>query len=119
MFEITSFRPFRRFAPALLVAALALGTVLPTPPVSAQDEEFKFALVVNDPNLLPCLVNDPNHTPQAHVKIERGDLNDTLHIQLENIKPNLDFDLFTVQKTTKLASGQADPAFVKGNFGLA
>src|SRR5438067_785536 len=117
MFELTS---LRRFAPALLVGALALGTMLPAANVAATDEEFNFDLVVANPKLVPCLArfpDNPNRPPQAHVHVERGELNDTLRVQLENIKPELAFDLFTIQRTNKLATGGADPAFK--NFGLA
>ena len=56
-------------------------------------------------------------TPTAAVTVTRGAVNDTLRIVLNNFKPNLAFDMFTVQKSSLLASGAADPAFT--NFGLA
>jgi len=110
----------RRFAPALLVGSLAIAALAPAASVSAEKEQASFDLVVANPKLLPCLAkfpDNPNKPPTAHVSVERGDLNDTLKIQLENIKPDLAFDMFTVQRTNKLANGQPDPAFT--NFGLA
>jgi hypothetical protein len=51
------------------------------------------------------------------VTVDRHNLNDTLTLKLKNIKPNLDFDLFTVQRSNLLANGTVDPSFT--NFGLA
>jgi hypothetical protein len=51
------------------------------------------------------------------VTVERGDLNDTLSLKLENIKPNIAFDLFTIENSNKLADQSPDPNFK--NFGLA
>jgi hypothetical protein len=72
-----------------------------------------------EPNakFLPCLQAGA-HTPTVKVKVKRGDLNDELEIELKGFKPNLAFDLFTIQRSSLLANGQPDPAF-KGSFGLA
>jgi hypothetical protein len=56
------------------------------------------------------------------VRVERGELNDTLHVRLRDIKPNLNFDLFTIQRSNKLADGSPDAAFAstfKNSFGMA
>ena len=55
--------------------------------------------------------------PTASVIVTRGDLNDTAVIKVKGLKPNLDFDLFTVQRSPLDASGAAISGF-KG-FGLA
>jgi hypothetical protein len=60
----------------------------------------------------------PGETPQATVRVKRGEANDRLVLKVENLKPNLDFDVFTVEKTPQLADGSVNPAF-GGNFGFA
>jgi hypothetical protein len=44
-------------------------------------------------------------------KVVRGRFSDTLTITADNIRPRLAFDMFTVQRSNKLADGTADPAF--------
>ena len=110
-----------------LFAALAILSVSMAQPITAfaqSEDEISFALVPNPPfvNCLARFPGDPNHPPKAQVTVERGELNDTLVLHLHNIKPNLAFDLFTVQRSNLLANGQPDPDFaVKFNksFGLA
>ncbi len=65
---------------------------------------------------LGCL-RGPEGTPSASVRVVRGSLNDQLTITLNDFKPNLRFDMFTVQRSPLLANGMPDPSF-KG-FGLA
>ena len=84
--------------------------------VEAQVNETEFDLVPIGKNLA-CLGVPNGPTPKAHVTVKRGLLNDTLTIDGENIKPRLDFDLFTVQRSSLLANGTPDPAFK--NFGFA
>jgi hypothetical protein len=114
---------FERKRLGALVAGVALSATALIPSASsvmADHEEAQFQLVVANAKLLPCLAkdaDDPRHQPSAAVSVERGDLNDTLHLRLRNIKPGLAFDLFTVQRSNKLADGSADPSFK--NFGLA
>src|ERR1051326_3494269 len=106
-----------------LVVGVALSATALLPSASgamADNEEGQFQLVVANPNLLSWLArdaDDPRHQPSASVSVERGDLNDTLHLRLRNIKPGLAFDLFTIQRSNKLANGKPDPDFK--NFGLA
>jgi hypothetical protein len=76
-------------------------------------DQTEFDLHVN-PSVAQCV--GPN--PTAHVEVKRGHLNDTLIISLSGINPNLDFDLFTVQRSNLTASGTPDSNF-KGSFGLA
>jgi len=49
--------------------------------------------------------------------VTRGELADTLTITGQNFQPNLDFDLFTIQRSNLLSNGQIDPNFT--NFGQA
>jgi hypothetical protein len=100
-------------AASVLALALAAQTGLAqTPP-----NETTFKLVPN-PKFLECLRGSSEAEPSARVVVERGELNDTLILTIENIKPNLGFDLFTVQRSPFLANGAPDPDF-KGSFGLA
>jgi len=50
-------------------------------------------------------------------RVTRGKANDTLVITGKNIKPNLAFDVFPVQRSLLLSDGTIDPNFT--NFGLA
>lgn len=83
----------------------------------AQDKpgEAKFKLHPN-PAFLTCL-SGSGEAPQAAVLVKRGDLNDTALIIVTGLKPNLNFDLFTVQRSSLDSSG-APVAGFKG-FGLA
>lgn len=79
-------------------------------------DETTFELVSN-PKFLNCLAADPNNPPEAEVHVERGELNDKLVLELEGVKPNLAFDLFTIENSNLLSDGTVDPNFK--NFGLA
>ncbi len=87
--------------------------------VASQDKrnEISFDLVPN-PQTLECLRANYNEEPRARATVVRGKLNDTLILDLDGIKPDLGFDLFTVQHSPFLADGSRDPAFT-GSFGLA
>ncbi|HXR36628.1 MAG TPA: hypothetical protein VN754_11790, partial [Candidatus Binataceae bacterium] len=96
-------------AMGLMVAALCL-------PASAQLTVGVFGLKPNPP-FLKCLQSAATVTPSATVVIKQNEANDDLTIVALGIKPNLAFDLFTVQNSNLLASGSVNPAFK--NFGLA
>ena len=110
----------RRSLIALAAAALAVaaGSVFAAYAASGTTET-SFALKPN-PKFVNCLAkypNDPSRPPTATVDVEKGDLNDRLTLHLHNIKRNLAFDLFTVQRSTLDAQGKAiTPA---PSFGLA
>jgi hypothetical protein len=82
---------------------------------SAQVPEIVFNLVPQQ-KTLACLAQ-PGYTPTAQVIVQRGELNDVLILRAQHLKPNLGFDLFTIQNTNLLANGKLDPEFK--NFGLA
>jgi hypothetical protein len=111
-----SFQHLRRYG-AVLLAVGVLASALPAATTAAK-EEHTFNLVVNNAKLLPCLAKDPDDPPTAKVTVTRGELNDTLKLEAEGLKPNLNFDLFTVQNSTKLADGTPDQNF-HGSFGMA
>ncbi|HXX34529.1 MAG TPA: hypothetical protein VEM15_08650 [Thermodesulfobacteriota bacterium] len=103
----------------LLVLLLAITTVTFIRPLPAVAESFTFNLTAN-PKFFSCLArfpNNPHKPPVVTVTVTRGNLNDTLVLKAKNIKPNLSFDLFTVQHSSLLADGTPDPNFK--NFGLA
>ena len=95
----------------------AVLTVLPSIAFGAAPNEITFDLVPN-PAFKGCLVKDPTMPASAKVIVTRTELNEVLLLELNNIKPGLAFDLFTVQRSPFLADGSPDPNF-KGNFGLA
>ncbi|MBV8719538.1 MAG: hypothetical protein JOZ65_31085 [Chloroflexi bacterium] len=108
----------KRFGAIVLGAALTAAALIPTASgVFAAKEEAQFPLVVANAKLLPCLAKDADDPPTATANVERGELNDTLHLRVKGLKPDLAFDLFTVQRSNKLADGSPDPSFT--NFGLA
>ncbi|MFN7925902.1 MAG: hypothetical protein U0Q16_37735 [Bryobacteraceae bacterium] len=69
------------------------------------------------PKFVNCLKAPNGPTPTADVAVVRGKQNDTLVLRLKNIRPDLAFDMFTVQNTTLRSDGTVDPAF--SNFGMA
>lgn len=79
--------------------------------------EADFNLLPNPP-FLACL-SESGSAPTAHVVVRKGELNDTLVIQVTGLKPNLDFDLFTVQRSPLGADGSVLPAAAFKGFGLA
>jgi len=97
-----------------LVSLLALTSVIP---VYAQPQETQFDLTPN-PKTIACLSDSSGEAPTASVKVVRGELNDSLKLEVHHFKPGLAFDLFTVEHSPFLADGTPDPAFT-GSFGLA
>jgi hypothetical protein len=97
-----------------LLAVLALSGV-----ASAQQkkDEITFDLIPN-PAVIDCLRANSYEEPRAKATVIRGKLNDTLILDLDGIKPSLDFDLFTVEHSPFFEDGSKDPSF-NGSFGLA
>ena len=78
-----------------------------------------FNLTPN-PKFVRCLAkfpDDPSRPPTAKVTVVKGNLNDHLTLHVDNIKPNLAFDLFTVQRSSLDAGGK--PIIPAPSFGLA
>jgi len=112
-------RSLRRHCIVFVAALLAIAAAIPAS-AGASDEDHQFKLILANPKLAACLSEDPDdprHAPIVTASVERGELNDTLHLHLRRFKPGLNFDLFTVQRSNKLADGSPDQAFT--NFGLA
>jgi hypothetical protein len=103
----------------LVLASAAISLLLAANPILAQSPEvdkITFSLTPQA-KFLSCLGVQGGPTPSATVTVRRGKLHDTLTLKASNLKPNLGFDLFTIQNTNLLANGQPDPNFQ--NFGLA
>jgi hypothetical protein len=81
-------------------------------------DKTEFKLVPANAAILDCLAADGKTSPVAKVVVRRENLNDTLTIHVTGLKPNLQFDLFTVERSPFLADGAPDPNFPK-TFGLA
>jgi len=114
-------RPLVALALLAAGAALSLGfsAVRGVTAHASGPDVAQFQLVVN-PKFANCLARfpgDAQRAPQADVTVQRGNLNDTLTMHIHNIKPNLAFDLFTVQRSQLLADGTVDPKFP--GFGMA
>lgn len=98
------------------VAVTAIGFGIAAMPAFAQVPETVFSLVPQ-PKFVACLGEPGGHTPTAQVIVQRGELNDVLILRARHLKPNLAFDLFTIQNSNLLSNGTVDPSFK--NFGLA
>jgi hypothetical protein len=96
------------------LAALSLGCIVR--PVAAQVPEIAFQLV-SQPKFIDCLGVPGGPEPKAEVIVQRGELSDVLILHAYHLKPNLGFDLFTIQNSNLLADGEVDSRFK--NFGLA
>ncbi len=97
----------------IALASFTLLTAL-APWAHAQDARFSLT---PERSILDCLGAGDGSDPTAQVTVTRGDLNDVLTLHAEHLKPNLAFDMFTIQNSNLLADGSPDPNF--HNFGLA
>jgi len=110
--------PARRSALIGIALAAALAAIaIPMSAGASGPNVTRFQLYVN-PAVRNC-VQDPNSSqlPTVEATVKRGDLNDSLDLQLEHFKPHLAFDLFTVEKSNQTANGTVINPFP--NFGLA
>jgi hypothetical protein len=116
---ILSTRARRASAAALAAVALAGGGAAAASAQTSKPPSTSFNLFSNNPTIQNCFAA-PGKTPTATVDVERGKLNDRLELEIKNFKPDLDFDVFTVENTPKLApAGTPNPDFKGGNFGFA
>jgi len=95
---------------AVLISLVSAGLA------SAQVPEIVFNLVPQ-PKFVNCLGVEGHPAPTAEVIVQRGELSDILILRAHHIKPNLGFDLFTIQNSNLLSNGEVNPNFK--NFGLA
>lgn len=103
------------FTQRMFVAALAVASL--TPLAAAQAPDVEFDLHPN-PKFVACLGATGGPAPTAHVTVKRNNRNETLTIEGNNIRPDLAFDMFTIEKTNLLSDGSANAGF-NGSFGLA
>jgi len=59
----------------------------------------------------------PTVTPTVTIMVTHGTPDDLMTVTGDHFLPNLNFDLFTVQRTNLLSDGKVNPNFT--NFGLA
>jgi hypothetical protein len=90
-------------AAATIVASMGMAAAANTKP-----NEIRFSMFAQSAEL-PCLRPSPSAPdPQVSVRVERHELNDTADIELRGFKPNLNFDLFTIQHSPQTAAGTPD-----------
>ncbi len=82
-------------------------------PAGANVTSTTFSLFPNA-KFLPCLAG--TGTPKVSTTVIRGTNNDQMEIVLTGFKPNLAFDLFTVQRSSQQADGSPNPT---PGFGMA
>jgi hypothetical protein len=98
------------------IAMAAFSLMVAVMPSRAQVQEIVFNLTPQA-KVISCLGPGYGPPPTAQVIVQRGELNDVLILRAQHLRPNLGFDLFTIQNSNLLADGQVDPNFK--NFGLA
>lgn len=87
---------------AVFAGSAAVGAI------SSKPQETTFSLFPQT-SLLKCLKPSPDAPdPRVTVTANRGDLNDRATIHLSGFKPNLGFDLFTIQHSPQTATGTPD-----------
>ena len=98
------------------VVVVGAGVVPMIARAGTKPSSITFNLVPASSAVIPCLA-EPGQTPRATATVNRGADNDSMTLNLTGFKSGVDFDLFTVQNSNKLANGNPDPSFT--NFGLA
>jgi hypothetical protein len=98
-------------AAAVLVPSIAAGGA--PSPNTVNSKTFKL---FPNPAFLAC-AQAAGRTATASATVTRGAVNDTLKLSLAGFKPNLGFDLFTVQRSNQQGNGTPVSGFT--NFGLA
>ena len=110
-----------RLSSGTMIFALITGIGAISTPLTASAQNKKdvisFDLVAN-PQFVKCLRRSQYEEPRARATVIRGKLNDVLFLDLDGFKPGLQFDLFTVQRTSLVDASTPNPDF-KGSFGLA
>ncbi len=86
------------------------------PGAFAQVNQATFSLSPN-PTFLKCIEKTAGTAPAATVHVVRGKLHDRLTITVTGLKPNLQFDMFTVQRSNLDSHGTPVSGFP--GFGLA
>jgi hypothetical protein len=100
-----------------LLAGVALATAIAAPAYAGSSGDVTTFQLFPNQKFVPCLAASEGVTPTVTAVVKRGRLNDRLKLYLRNFKSGLNFDLFTVERSSQLANGAPDPAF--RGFGLA
>jgi hypothetical protein len=88
--------------------ALFAGSIAVAGAANTKPNETRFSMFPQSAELA-CLRPSPTAPdPRVSVRVNRHDLNDTADIQLRGFKPNLDFDLFTIEHSPQTAVGTPD-----------
>ena len=96
------------------------GSAPSMPPAASTPETLVTFSLKPNPKFVQCMAQyptDASRQPQIDVSVVRGPQNDLLVLHGRYIKPNLKFDMFTVESDPFNADGSANPAFT--NFGFA
>lgn len=105
----------------LMIGAVVLvaGAVIAVAPLATGSDALvnskTFKLYPN--RAFAACARATGQTLSAKATVTRGALNDTMTLSLSGFKPNLGFDLFTVQRSNQNADGTPVSGFT--NFGLA
>jgi hypothetical protein len=102
---------FPRRARVLAGVAIAVfaGSVGMAAAATSKPDQTTFRMFPQG-TLLNCLKPNPKApSPTVSVTLNRGGLNDTADVNLHGFKPELDFDLFTIQHSPQTATGTPDP----------
>jgi hypothetical protein len=96
-----------RVLAGVAVAVLAGSTAVAAGAMSKPDQTT-FSMFPQT-SQLNCLKPSPTSPdPRVDVTVHRGDLNDRAVVHLHGFKPNLAFDLFTIQHSPQTATGTPD-----------
>jgi hypothetical protein len=91
-----------------VAAAVFAGSIGMASAMTSKPDQTTFRMFPQS-SLLNCLKPSPDsRAPEVFVKVKRHDLNDTAKIYLRGFKPNLNFDLFTIQHSPQNATGAPD-----------
>jgi hypothetical protein len=104
----------RVIASAVILGTAAIGAHSAFGAQSVASTNFKL---FPNASFVNCVRKNASTTPTATATVTRGAQNDTLTLKLNGFKPNLGFDLFTVQRSNQTASGAPVSPFT--NFGMA
>jgi hypothetical protein len=97
----------------LVIPAILAATCLSWNGAHSQVTTKSFQLI-SEAKFLDCFATA---VPTATVTVSRAGKRDKLVLDVSGLKPDLRFDVFTVQRSNLLANGTVDPNFT--NFGLA
>ena len=91
-----------------VAAAVFAGSIGMASATTSKPDQTTFRMFPQS-SLLNCLKPSPDApNPEVTVRVKRHDLNDTAKIYLRGFKPDLNFDLFTIQHSPQTATGAAD-----------